>query len=173
LGGKRAVVPDRYRETSIELSGPSAPFDRITLTARAYDDGIAFRYSIPKDAKGNAAKATRELTEYNFAGDFTAWFYNGEVHNLGPDKLSTINGNREPVMTLQAAENSFLALHEADLRQGEPLRLEKPGPTSFHALTSLGEIAPGYAGPWRAIFFGTSSSPHRKCRGAKAKRSPV
>jgi len=156
LWGKRAVVPDRYRETTIEFTGPDAPFDRITLTARAYDDGVAFRYSIPADAKGNATKATGDLTEYNFAGDFTAWFYNGEEHNLGPDKLSTLSGNREPVMTVQAAENAFLALHEADLRQGEPLRLAKSGSTSFRALTAPGEIAPGYTGPWRAIFFGTT-----------------
>ena len=156
LWGKRAVVPDRYREATIELSGPGAPFDRITLTARAYDDGVAFRYSIPPNAKGNPAKATGDLTEYNFAGDFTAWFYNHEQHNLGPDKLSTLNGNREPVMTVQAAENAFLALHEADLRSGEPLQLTKSGPTSFRALTAPGEIAPGYAGPWRVIFFGTT-----------------
>jgi alpha-glucosidase len=156
LWGKRSVVPDRYRETTIELTGPGAPFDRITLTARAYDDGVAFRYSIPPNAKGNSAKATADLTEYNFAGDFTAWFYNGEEHNLGPDKLSTLRGNREPVMTVQAAANAFLALHEADLRQGEPLRLAKSGPTSFRALTAPGEIAPGYAGPWRVIFYGNS-----------------
>ena len=156
LWGKRAVVRDNYRETTLELSGPGAPFDRITLTARAYDDGIAFRYSIPSDAKGNAAEATADLAEYNFAGDFTAWFYNHEQHNLGPDKLSSLSGNREPVMTVQAAENAFLALHEADLRQGEPLQLTKSGPTSFRALTSPGEVSPGYAGPWRVIFFGTS-----------------
>jgi len=156
LWGKRTVVPDRYRETTIELTGPNAPFDRITLTARAYDDGVAFRYSIPADAKGNATNATGDLTEYNFAGNFTAWFYNQEQHNLGPDKLSTLTGNREPVMTLQAAENAFLALHEADLRTGEPLLLTKSGPTSFRALTAPGEITPGYAGPWRVIFFGTT-----------------
>ena len=156
LWGKRTVVPDRYREATIELTGPGAPFDRITLTARTYDDGVAFRYSIPTDAKGNATKATADLTEYNFAGDFTAWFYNREQHNLGPDKLSTLSGNREPVMTVQAAENAFLALHEADLRQGEPLQLTKSGPTSFRALTAPGEIAPGYAGPWRVIFYGTT-----------------
>ena len=156
LWGKRSVVPDRYRETTIELTGPGAPFDRITLTARAYDDGVAFRYSIPANAKGNASNATGDLTEYNFAGDFTAWFYNQEQHNLGPDKLSTLTGNREPVMTVQAAENAFLALHEADLRAGEPLRLTKSGSTSFRALTAPGEITPGYAGPWRVIFFGTT-----------------
>ena len=154
LWGKRALVPDRFRESTIELSGPGAPFDRITLTARAYDDGVAFRYAIPKDAKGMPAKATGDLTEYNFAGDFTAWFYNHEQHNLGPDKLSALTGNREPVMTVQAADNVFLALHEADLRSGEPLQLAKSGPTSFRALAAPGEIAPGYAGPWRVIFFG-------------------
>jgi alpha-glucosidase len=154
LWGKRAVVVDRYRETTVELTGPGAPFDRITLIVRAYDDGIAFRYSIPAHAKGNPAKATGDLTAYNFAGDFTAWFYNHEQHNLGPDKLSTLTGNREPVMTVQAAESAFLALHEADLRAGEPLQLTKSGPTSFRALTAPGEIAPGYAGPWRVIFYG-------------------
>ena len=156
LWGKRAVVPDHYRETTVELTGPGAPFDRITVTARAYDNGIAFRYSIPADAKGKAAKATADLTEYNFSGDFTAWFYNHEQHNLGPDKLSTLTGNRKPVMTVQAAENAFLALHEADLRTGEPLQLTKSGPTSFRALSAPGEIAPGYSGPWRVVFFGTT-----------------
>lgn len=154
--GKRAVVQDRYRETTVELTGASAPFDRISITVRAYDDGIAFRCSIPADAHGKAARAIGDLTEYNFAGDYTAWFYNHEQHNLGPDKLSTIKGVREPVMTVKAAETAYIALHEADLRSGEPLRLAKSGPTSFRALTVPGEIAPGYAGPWRVIFFGTT-----------------
>jgi alpha-glucosidase len=156
LWGKRAVVPDRYRETILELAGPGAPFDRMTLTVRAYDDGIAFRYGIPEEATGKAAKATGDLTEYHFAGDFTAWFYNHEQHNLGPEKLSAISGNREPVMTVQAADDAFLALHEADLRAGEPLQLAKAGPTAFRALTAPGGIAPGYLGPWRVVFFGTT-----------------
>jgi alpha-glucosidase len=63
LCGKRSVVPDRYRETIIALTGPGAPFDRIAIIYRAYDDGFAFRYSIPPNAKGNAAKATADLTE--------------------------------------------------------------------------------------------------------------
>jgi alpha-glucosidase len=156
LWGKRAIVPDRYQERSWELAGPDAPFDRMAVTLRAYDDGIAFRYSIPASAKGKPAKAIADLTEYNFAGDFTAWFYNHEQHNLGPDKLSTITGNREPVMTLQAAPDAYLAVHEADLRSGEPLQLAKSGPTSFRALTAPGTISPGYEGPWRVIFFGTT-----------------
>ena len=154
--GKRANVPDHYNETTLHLTGPNAPFDRMTLTVRAYEDGIAFRYGIPADTKGKAAKAIDDRTEYNFAGDFTAWFYNGEQHNLGPEKLSSISGERQPVMTLQAAPDAFLAIHEADLRSGQPLRLTKSGPTAFRALTAPGKIAPGYEGPWRVIFFGTT-----------------
>ena len=59
-------------------------------------------------------------------------------------------------MTVQAAENAFLAIHEADLRSGDPLQLAKSGPTAFRALTAPGEVAPGYVGPWRVIFFGTT-----------------
>ena len=152
--GKRAVVPDSYQETAVTLQGPKAPLDRLRVICRAYDDGIALRYEIPADAQGGPATATADLTGYAFAGDFTAWFYNLERHNLGPDKLSTLTGNRLPVMTLQAADNAYLAVLEADLRSGQPLQLVKDGATSFRALAAAGPVAPGYVGPWRVILFG-------------------
>jgi alpha-glucosidase len=152
LWGKRSVVPDQYHETIWELAGPIAPVDKLRFVVRAYNDGVAFRYEIPSGTSGIPATATADLTEYQFAGDYTAWFYNGENHNLGPDKLSAITGERLPVMTVQAAADAFFAVHEADLRSGEPLRLEKSGSTGFRALAAPGEIAAGWAGPWRVIF---------------------
>ncbi|MBU4460454.1 MAG: glycoside hydrolase family 97 N-terminal domain-containing protein, partial [Verrucomicrobia bacterium] len=113
--GKRAVVPDRYHETSVDLEGPGAPFGALRIVLRAYDDGIAFRYEVPATA-GAAVRAAGELTTFAFAGDYTAWFYNGENHNLGPDKLSAIEGKRLPVMTVKAGDRGYLAVHEADLR---------------------------------------------------------
>ena len=38
--GKRAVVPDRYREAAIDLGS-------YQIKARAYDEGVAFRYVFP------------------------------------------------------------------------------------------------------------------------------
>ena len=152
--GKRAVVPDRYREAVWELAGKEGPFDRMTITLRVYDDGIAFRYGIPAGAKGAPAEATGDLSEFNFAGDYSAWFYNGEQHNLGPDKLSAIQGKRLPVMTVQAAPDAYLAVHEADLRSGEPMQIAKTGRWGFRALTAPGKIEPGWAGAWRVVFCG-------------------
>jgi alpha-glucosidase len=133
--GKRAVVPERFNELTLDLT-------RYRLVARAYDDGVAFRY------EAAPADATAELTRFNFAGDYTAWFYNGEQHNLGPEKLSNSNGRRMPVMTIQADPACYLAIHEADLSAGDPLVLEsKKGDTSFG-------VASKPSTAWRVIMQG-------------------
>jgi alpha-glucosidase len=136
LWGKRAVVPDRFREATLDLTS-------YRVIARAYDDGVAFRYEFPQDFKGGD-----EQTAFHFSGDFTAWFYNGEQANIGPEKLSASHGRRLPVMTVEAGEHSFLAIHEADLRAGEPLILESnKGETSFRIASKPSEA-------WRVILFG-------------------
>lgn len=154
--GKRANVADRFNESTWTLSGPGAPFNKLTITLRVYDDGMAVRYSIPADATGVATSATADLTQFQFAGDYTAWFYNNENHNIGPVLLSNVTVTRKPVMTVRAAADAFLAVHEADLRSGEPMQLVKSGSTGFRALSAPGSIAPGYTGPWRVVFFGTT-----------------
>lgn len=134
--GKRTVVPDRYREAALDLGA-------YQLQARAYDEGVAFRYVFP-DKKPTGAEATA----FNFAGDYTAWYYNGENHNLGPEKLSAANGQRRPVVTMKADDRGYLALHEADLPEGEPLLLEaKQGGTTLR-------IASKPSPSWRVVMFG-------------------
>jgi len=130
--GKRAAVPDRFNEATLDLAS-------YKLVARVYDDGAAFRC-----LGGTGA----ELTQFAFAGDYTAWFYNGEHHNLGPDKLSEVDGRRMPPMTVKAADDAYLAVLEADLGDGDPLALEsKKGETTF----GLGSKP---SGAWRVLLFG-------------------
>lgn len=136
--GKRAVVPDRYREATLDLGS-------YRLEARAYDDGVAFRYVFPNQQPTGA-----EATAFNFPDDYTAWYYNGENHNVGPEKISAAQGQRLPVATLKTETGVYLALHEADLSEGEPLILEgKPGETTLR-------IASKPSGSWRVIMFGRS-----------------
>ncbi len=112
------------------------------VVARAYDDGVAIRCGQPAGADRT------ERTRFEFAGDFTAWFYNGEYHNIGPEKLSASNGRRLPVMTVKAADDAYLAIHEADLTDGDPLVLEsRSGETSFR-------VASGPSSAWRVILCG-------------------
>jgi len=134
--GKRAVVPDRYQEALIDLGS-------YQVMARAYDEGVAFRYVFP------VAKPTgAEAAAFNFVGDYTTWSYNGENHNVGPEKLSDSKGLRKPVMTIRTTANDYLALHEAELGEGEPLVLEAtPDKTSLR-------IASKPTASWKVVMFG-------------------
>jgi alpha-glucosidase len=155
--GKRAIVKDCYNEIVFEMkSGGNNSIQQLMLEARAYNDGIAFRYRIPATVKGTLTP-TSELTEYNFAADYTAWFYNFENHNIGPEKLSVTNGKRNPVMTIKAAEDTYMALHEADLAYGEPLVLQSVGgSTTFTVASKPGKMEAGYQSAWRVILCGNS-----------------
>lgn len=149
--GKREIVPDRFNEVCLRLS-PARGNTSLALvfTARLYNDGLAFRYEFPFPETGNPWE--KELTGYCFSGDYTAWYYNGEQANLGPEKLSETEGNRRPVMTVQVDQNCFLALHEADLRAGSPLLLSsEKGKTAFEAVAEQVDVSPEGYSAWRVI----------------------
>jgi len=153
--GKRALVPDKYNELILDFQGAdTSVLHSLRFEVRAYDDGLAFRYSIPSDEK-NTAIAKAELTNFNFAGDYTAWFYNGENANIGPEKLSETNGKRLPVMTIKTNSDDFLAIHEADLASGDPLVLEsKINSTTFSVRSVPGKLDTGFHSAWRVILYG-------------------
>lgn len=134
LWGKRSLVPDRFNEVTLDMKS-------YTLVARAYNEGVAFR------TLSNAN--WEEPTRFNFAGDFTAWYYNGERHNLGPEKLSASEGRRMPVMTIQADKDAFMALHEADLPDGaDPMMFWKVKGANAIKLGNRASQA------WRVLMYG-------------------
>ena len=155
IWGKRAVVPDQYNEIQLDLTGPNqSTLNHLRLEVRAYNDGVAFRYCIPAE-ENNSLIATSELTRYNFAGDYTAWYYNGENHNIGPEKLSETNGKRLPVMTLRIDSSLYLGIHEADLTVGAPLVLQsEKGSTAFWVASAPGKLDANYHSAWRVILCG-------------------
>jgi alpha-glucosidase len=140
------------------------------LTVRAYNNGVAFRYEVPernvtvKKAGGSTAMLKgctlnetvgAELTAFNFTDDYTAWYYNGERHNIGPEKLTETGGERLPVMTIKVGENAYLALHEANLEEGEPLRLHSiKGEKAFRVASKPNSLHTGYRSAWRVILYG-------------------
>ena len=145
LWGKRSVVPDRYNGRDLAVT--FADLGEITLQVRVYDDGAAFRFT------GLPAGEMTERTIFNFAGDYTAWFYNGERHNIGPEKLSESDGERLPLMTVKAAENSYLAVHEAALSpEGWPMRLRSgAGSTAFEVIPEQISAVSPFTSAWRVI----------------------
>ncbi len=143
IWGKRSVVPDRYNARTFRLDGESP----TTLEVRVYDDGVAFR------ASRKAGETFYENTEFCFAGDYTAWYYNGERHNIGPEKLSDADGERLPLMTVQVNDHLYLAVHEAALTpDGWPMRLSsEKGSKTLSIIPEPIESQGTYTSAWRVI----------------------
>ena len=154
--GKREQVKDQYNELTLSFAAPKeeSGLDTLKIVFRVYNDGFAFRYEVPVTEQ-QTVPVKQELTQYNFAGDYTSWFYNGEYHNLGPDKLTEVDGKRLPVMTIQAGDNQFMALHEANLIEGEPLVLtSQKGEKLFGISSKPSELKSGSASAWRVVLYG-------------------
>ncbi|WP_276089496.1 glycoside hydrolase family 97 protein [Pedobacter sp. JY14-1] len=134
--GKRAIVPEQYNELSLDVKG-------YKIIIRAYNDGIAFRYDFKKEA------AISDLTEFNFSGDYTAWYYNGEQANIGPEKLSDCDDKRLPVMTVKVDDHNYLAVHEADFTWGDPLVLKSKKSQTLFTIASRPNDA------WKVIMHGS------------------
>ena len=148
--GKRSVVKDVYNQWTAILSMESERVE--VLDIRVYNEGVAFNNSLINFDQ----LSCYERTEFNFAGDYTAWYYNGERHNIGPEKLSDANGERLPLMTIKAANDLYLALHEAALdAKGWPMRLHsEAGSTSFSVISEKNEPCSLFPGAWRVLMVG-------------------
>ena len=145
LWGKRSVVKDEYNWQSFSI-GSHGGMDNYDV--RVYNEGVAFRMS--------SLTNYYEHTEFNFAGDYTAWYYNGERHNIGPEKLSDADGERLPIMIAKAADDLYLGLHEAALSPaGWPMRLHSDkGSTSFSVIPERTLNSEYLVGAWRVLMIG-------------------
>jgi alpha-glucosidase len=73
--GTRRTVPDRWREARLVLAngGGGARSRTFGLIVRAYDDGVAFRYDLPKGSGLGKFVLTDELTQVRFADNHRCW----------------------------------------------------------------------------------------------------
>src|SRR6476659_1461533 len=73
--GERNLVHDHYNEKKITLQRSKNDNQPLLLQVRAYDAGIAFRYSFPENPAGGMDIAiSKELTEFVLPGETSAWF---------------------------------------------------------------------------------------------------
>ena len=146
--GKRSQVKDEFNFWSVNILTASIGF--MGLDVRVYNEGVAFRMSTLENNM-------YEYTDFNFSDDFTAWYYNGERHNIGPEKLSDASGERLPLMTIKAADDLYLALHEANLSpDGWPMRLRsEAGQTRMSVIPEkISDFKGEYVGAWRVLMVG-------------------
>jgi alpha-glucosidase len=67
------TIRDHCNELNLSVREKRFPVRKINLIFRAYDDGLAFRYYIPRQKGEELLQMTDEKTTFRFAKDYEAW----------------------------------------------------------------------------------------------------
>lgn len=162
--GARRTVPDHYNEMTVSLREKMAPGRRVDLVFRAYDEGVAFRYVLPKqDALGEFTLAA-ENTGFYFAGAGSYAF----ALNMG--RFNTQN------------EGEYLRTSLRDIKPTSvinlPLLVEMPGGGPWVALLEAdltdyaGMYVGGVPGIANALTARLSTPPDRRAEQAVVGTTP-
>ena len=176
--GQRRTVPDRFRELRITVNEGTAPVRIFAIVARAYDEGVAFRYDLPEASGLGEFTLKRELTEFRFPADYRAW--PGEESGCAENtylehKLSDIpsktseswrqsQGYRSVLPLLVETPSAYVALAESDLLDWAGLFLTGTGETAVRAELAWRQDGRGtvvgrvpMVSPWRVVMVGRTA----------------
>ena len=171
---KASEARDRFNEIRIDVMPRSRAMRLMQWTFRAYDDGVAFRYTVPSDAGLATLSVNSEDTEFAFGADYDCTGLNiGRVDTSHEGEFDPIQASRirehntyDLPLVCRTANNAF-AIGEADLRDYGGLYLTgkgdgRPGvqarvsrrldDRSLIARAAVG--ANGTGSPWRVIMLG-------------------
>jgi alpha-glucosidase len=156
--GKRGEIENEYAEALVHLTTEGEDLVPMAVVFRLYDEGMAFRYQLGKTV-GATDKLTidADLSEFRFAADGTAWSYNGEHENKGPEPLSGINGKRRLPMTVRFGGSTYATVTEAVIDNFAWLDLSATdGKLAFQASLEKSTVALPFDTPWRVILVGNN-----------------
>ena len=158
--GERRNVRDHHNELLIEArNGASGEILRIRF--RAFDDGVGFRYELPKRS-GGRMDIVKELTEFALPRTETrAWWIPSDRHNRyeylyrtsGLDEMDRVH----TPSTFRLQNGIHLSIHEAALVDYSAMSLLHERPGVFRAALRpwsdgvLVKAEPPFVTPWRTL----------------------
>ncbi|MBI3693319.1 MAG: glycoside hydrolase family 97 protein [Acidobacteria bacterium] len=74
--GTRDKIRDHYHECTVSVVEKSAPRRKMRLVFRAYDEGVAFRYELPRQEELREFSIAQENTRFRFAANHPAYAMN-------------------------------------------------------------------------------------------------
>jgi len=123
VAGKTNPIRDHYNAMAVQTVETAANGRRMAVEARAYDDGVAFRYSVPDQPGLKDLRITNEATQFHFSKDATTWsliledFQTGsedDYHEIPIQGLNAKNLVGLPVL-LEVPGVAWVGLTEADI----------------------------------------------------------
>lgn len=154
FGTSRRVV-DRWNEVRLSLRGGEREFG---LIVRAYDDGVALRYELPK----GAFTVVEDRTEFRFPQDAPAW--GGEFHTSAevryPEtRLAQLPTKNACLPIVVRGPQAYVAIAESDLRDWAGMFLRRTREDTLQASLASPTAGSGpRTSPWRVLMVGRTAA---------------
>lgn len=152
LYGERSTVRDRWNGGTLHLSRRDASGYRLDIEARAYDEGVAFRYFFPEHPAAVFHKVTEDLTTYRLPEGSMLWaeeWAQAPFMRVQPDSLAH---PVERALTIEYPGGYWGALTDADTDDWCLTRFDSRGDNTLGSVMySPVDIVTYYATPWKII----------------------
>ncbi|MCH8494385.1 MAG: glycoside hydrolase family 97 protein [Balneolales bacterium] len=135
--GEKQNIRNNYNELRVDLVEFTQDPRRLSVVFRVYDDGVGFRYEFPEQENLGEFQIIDELTEFQLAGDHTAWWigayqWNRFEYYFQESPLSAIDTVHTP-LTMRTNDDLYLSFHEAALVDYSTMTLEHTGNNKLKA----------------------------------------
>jgi alpha-glucosidase len=170
IAGKVRSVHDQYNRVALRAVEIDEPRRSMVIEARAYNDGIAFRYVLPEQDSVKELRLKQEDTEFRISTDATVWAlalpnyrssYESEYVKLPITALSNQGGVPSGFLIgmpllMHSPGTAWMALTEADLEGNPAMYVTNPsGNWAGHWFIS--KLSPRFDDPTLAL---TGTLPH-------------
>jgi len=155
--GERETVRNHYNELVVELKGTQQPNCLLQLRFRAYNEGIAFCYTVPRQESFKDFTISEEKTQFHFTADHSAWAAYRAQGRYSKVLLSQLKDNCERPLVIEMKDGPFAAIAEARLVDYARMRLSPDKDRPNTLVSSLGsevEASTPYTTPWRVLILG-------------------
>ncbi len=163
--GERGEIRDRYNELAVDLRENEPPHRLLRVTFRAYDEGVAFRYSLPDQPDLKEFTITRERTRFAFPGDFRVWaVYAAQGdYTSSETSLSRVKPRLERPLTVRIEPDLYAAVTEARVVDYARMKLRRTADdeTTLEAFLDAERGREGkvtgstpFTSPWRVVMLG-------------------
>ncbi len=157
--GENKTVVDHHNELLLELRDAKSK-RKLNIRARAFNDGLAFRYEFPKQQDLAKFIIVDELTQFNIAMNPDAWWieadYNTYEKLYQRTTLNKIDHVHTP-LTMRAKSGLHISIHEAALTDYASMSLKRGQGTQLKAALApwangdLVRTSAPSVSPWRTI----------------------
>lgn len=161
--GERKKITDNHKELVVELAQQQEPFQHFNLHVKVFNDGLGFRYDVPKQAGLDHVDIVDEKTEFTIpnSDSVTAYWIPGRAPRIdeylyNTTTLTNMTRAQTPA-TFKFPSGTHISIHEAALVDYAAYTLEPKQPGHLKA-----DLTPWYDGirvktqtpfvtPWRTI----------------------